>query len=107
MILITVICAGLSIRSALELEQRFDPNWFLPKESHLAEFLGIKRIYYPERGFDAGFYMGALNYSLELNNIGNAANQLESMSDVTTNVVSWVEPFREFVLFNFRHGKCL
>lgn len=105
MILITIICAGFSIESTLKLEQRFDPKWFLPEDSHLAEFLNIKSIYYPEKGFDAGFYMGALNYSHELNNIQRAAAQLESMSDITTNVESWVEPFREFVLFNFRHGK--
>lgn len=107
MILITLVCLGFGIGGALKLEQRFKTEWFLPKGSHLAEFLRIKNVYYPEKGFDAGFYMGALNYSHELSNIGKAAGQLENMSDVTANVVSWVDPFRDFVLYNFKHGKSL
>ncbi|XP_018575154.1 protein patched homolog 1 isoform X2 [Anoplophora glabripennis] len=102
-VLITVVCVGFGIESTLKLEQRFKTEWLIPAGSHLAEFLKVKNFYYPEKGFDAGFYMGALDYSHELNNIRDAASRLENMSDVTANVVSWVEPFRDFVLYNFKH----
>lgn len=102
-ILITVICAGFSIESTLKLEQRFDPKWFLPEGTHLAEFFKARDRYFPHVGWDGGMYMGALNYSQEIRKIQQAVEKLENMTDVAGNVMSWVHPFRTFVLVNFKH----
>nr|CAH7737017.1 unnamed protein product [Callosobruchus chinensis] len=98
---ISIICAGFAAQSALKLEQKFDPKWFLPPGTHLAEYLQAKYGYYPESGFNAGFYMGALNYTEEIPKIRHAVDRLKNMTDVTAEVVSWVEPFRDFVHVNF------
>nr|CAI5819257.1 unnamed protein product [Callosobruchus analis] len=98
---ISIICAGFATQSALQLEQKFDPKWFLPPGTHLAEYLQAKYRYYPESGFNAGFYMGALNYAEEIPKIRYAVDRLKNMTDVTAEVVSWVDPFRDFVRVNF------
>ncbi|XP_050309697.1 protein patched homolog 1-like [Anthonomus grandis grandis] len=102
-ILFTLACAGFSIESTLRLEQRFDPRWFLPEGTHLADFLRAREAHFPHVGFDAGMYMGSLNYSQELTKIKDAVDKLENMTDITSNVMSWVDPFRTFVLVNFKH----
>ncbi|KAF7285020.1 hypothetical protein GWI33_012334 [Rhynchophorus ferrugineus] len=102
-ILITVVCLGFSTESALKLEQRFDPKWFLPKGTHLADFLAVRDQYFPHNGFDSGLYMGSLEYSQELMKIRRVVDQLENMTNIVSHVVSWVEPFRTFVLVNFKH----
>ncbi|KAH1013969.1 hypothetical protein HUJ04_002883 [Dendroctonus ponderosae] len=102
-ILTTIVFAGVSIESALKLEQRFDPKWFLPEGTHLAEYIKARDTHFPHVGWDAAFYMGALNYSHELKKIKAAVDQLENMTDITSNIMSWVDPFRTFVLNNFKH----
>lgn len=102
-IAISIICAGFGIESALKLEQHFDLMWFIPDDTYLGKFLDVRNVYYPENVFDAGFYIGPLNYTYELKNIKRAVDELESYSNITQNVVSWVDPFREFVLYNFHH----
>lgn len=104
-ILVTLILAGFSIESSLKLEQKFDPKWFLPEGTHLAGYLKMRNDYFPHVGWEAGFYMGALNYSQEIKKISKAVDKLENMTDIASNVMSWVEPFRTFVLVNFKHGK--
>ncbi|CAG9766015.1 unnamed protein product [Ceutorhynchus assimilis] len=102
-ILITLTCTSFSIESTMRLEQRFDPKWFLPQESNLADFLKAREVHFPHVGWDAGFYMGALNYSQEIRKIHMAVEKLENLTYITSNVMSWVEPFRTFVLVNFKH----
>ncbi|KAL1497076.1 hypothetical protein ABEB36_008097 [Hypothenemus hampei] len=102
-VLVTIVFAGFSIQSTLKLEQRFDTKWFLPEGTHLAEFNKIREHYFPHVGWDAGLYMGALNYSAELQKIKLAVDKLENMTDITSNIMSWIEPFRTFVLVNFKH----
>lgn len=104
MILVSIIVAGFGIESALKLEQHFNPEWFLPEESHLAQHIKIKDIYYPDNGYDAGFYLGAINYTHEIKKIQDAVIQLENLN-CTQDVVSWVAPFREYVFINFQHGE--
>ncbi|XP_060517935.1 protein patched homolog 3-like isoform X2 [Cylas formicarius] len=101
-ILIAISCAAFSIESALRLEQRFDPKWFLPDDSHLAQFIKVTEAYYPENGFTAGMYMGAINYTNEFIKITAAVERLENMTDITSDVVSWLRPFRNYILVNFK-----
>lgn len=102
-VLITLVCLGFSTESALKLEQRFDPKWFLPKGTHLVDFLAAKEQYYPDAGWDVSMYMGALEYNQELIRIKDAVDKLENMTGFVSNVMSWVDPFRTFVLVNFKH----
>ncbi|CAH0560340.1 unnamed protein product [Brassicogethes aeneus] len=102
-ILITIICLGFSIESSFKLEKHFDPNWFVPEETHLAKYIEVKRQFYPSYGFNAGLYLGSINYTHEINNIKRMVDDLEAMTNITTNVISWVDPFRDFVFDNYHH----
>lgn len=53
---------------------------------------------------DAALYMGQVNYTHELTNIKRMVDELQNLSNITSNVVSWVDPFRNFVFDNFNHG---
>lgn len=104
MIVISIVTVGFAVESALKLEQHFNPEWFLTPESHLAVYLKNIDFYYPDNGYDAGFYMGSINYSEEITKIHKAVIKLENLN-CTKDVVSWVAPFREYVMNNFQHGK--
>jgi Niemann-Pick C1 protein len=105
-IVITVICLGFSLDSIRRLEQRFDPTWFIPKDSYFADYLAVRKSYFPTNGFEAGIYTGSVNYSHELINIKNMVDDLSDQHDIALGVISWVDPFRNFVKINFQTGGC-
>lgn len=98
---------GFSIESMLKLEQRFDPKWFIPKDTFLSKFLQKKADYYPSMGFEAGVYFGSLDYAQEINNIDYIVNNLSANGDMIKDVQSWVAPFQEYVKKNFKKGKIM
>nr|XP_023011826.1 Niemann-Pick C1 protein-like [Leptinotarsa decemlineata] len=102
-IAITVILTGFGTVGTLKLEQHFDPEWFIPSNTYFGAFLETRRIHYPGRGFDAGLYIGRLNYSQEILTIKKISDELYSLHNITHNVQSWVDPFRNFVHINFDH----
>ncbi|KAF5289919.1 hypothetical protein FQA39_LY14928 [Lamprigera yunnana] len=101
-ILITLVCLGFSIESTIKLEQRFDPEWFIPQSSHLYSYLRKRNEHYPLEGFEAGIYLGSLNYSNEIRNIRNMITALEASTETVENIQSWVDPFQDYVKSNFR-----
>ncbi|KAF5282163.1 hypothetical protein FQR65_LT02860 [Abscondita terminalis] len=101
-VLITLVCLGFSIESTIRLEQRFDPEWFIPSSTHLYKFLRKRNEHYPTAGFEAGIYLGSLNYTDEINNIKNIVTGLEESPKYVENIQSWVDPFRDYVKLNFK-----
>lgn len=104
MIVISIVCLGFSIESSLKLEKHFDPLWFIPSNTYMGKFIKTRVHYYPTYGMDAALYMGQVNYTHELTNIKRMVDELQNLSNITSNVVSWVDPFRNFVFDNFNHG---
>lgn len=41
---------ALSIKNALLLEQKFDPFWFIPEDTHLYKYVMKRRELYPQIG---------------------------------------------------------
>lgn len=102
LVLMTVVCTtGVSIKGMLNLEQKFDPNWFIPESTYLSKFLSEKKAMYPNMGYEAGIYMGRLNYSQELPKLIKMVEILENRTDILHNVNSWIEPFNNFVKIYF------
>lgn len=101
---ITALCLTFSMESIFKLEKHFDPTWFIPKQTYLYSYLNVKGEYYSNQGFEAGLYFGEINYTKEINNIKVMSDQLKSSDDIVTNVLSWVDPFREYVFVNFKEG---
>lgn len=95
---------GISIESAIKLEQRFSPTWMIPKDTFLSTFIDKSLEYFPYAGFEGGIYLGSLNYSQEMRNIHKIVENLENSSDILTSVQSWVDPFQRYVKRNFKKG---
>ena len=57
----------------------------------------MHREFYPNRGFEAGVYMGRLNYTAELPKIISMANDIKEQTHILTHISTWTDPFQEFV----------
>lgn len=94
--MITLITFGVSLQSAMELEQRFDPYWFIPANTYLHAYLKERNEYFPQMGYEGIVFFGKLNYSHEFMNIHNIALKLKERPDIVNNVDTWTVPFIEY-----------
>lgn len=97
-ILMSTVCmTGFSIRGLMNLEQKFDPVWFIPTDTYLNKFIMEKRRLYPDQGNEASILMGRLNYTTELSNIRMMLNEVENRTDLVHEITDWITPFNDFV----------
>lgn len=93
----TVAVTAYSFTGVLRLEQKFDPNWFIPARTYLSQFNAAKHHLFPDQGYEAMILMGQLNYTDEINHINDMIGTIENRTDIIDEIASWVEPFHEFV----------
>ncbi|KAG5683724.1 hypothetical protein PVAND_012989 [Polypedilum vanderplanki] len=99
LVLLTVVgLTGFSIDRILLIKQKFDPIWFIPTKSYFYEFWSEYRKFYPERGYEAGIYIGNLNYSANLQEIIMMAREVESRNDIVSRIQSWPNAFHNYML---------
>ncbi|GAB0092699.1 NPC intracellular cholesterol transporter 1 homolog 1b-like [Sergentomyia squamirostris] len=97
-VLMTVIgLTGLSAESLMRLEQKFDPMWFVPSETHLGKFIPQRNKLFPTMGYEGGVFVGKVNYSAEYSTLAAMSEIVKNQSDILFQVNSWVEPFHDFV----------
>lgn len=98
--------SAFSMRGLLRLEQRFDPNWFIPARTYLAKYLTEQERLYPDAGHEASIFIGAVNYTLEMPKLLRIVEAFEARDDLLQDVVAWIVPFRDFVHVYFDKGEC-
>lgn len=96
-IMTTIAVTSFSFTGLLRLEQKFDPNWFIPQRTYLSQFTTVKKELFPDQGYEAAILMGRLNYTHELNHIAKMVGTIENRTDLVHEISSWVKPFHDFV----------
>lgn len=96
-IVFAIALSAFSVERVFQIKQKFDPIWFIPSTSYHFQYTMMHRQFYPNRGFEAGVYMGSLNYTAELPKIISLANDIKEQTHILTEVSTWTDPFQEFV----------
>ncbi|KAK0173536.1 hypothetical protein PV328_006715 [Microctonus aethiopoides] len=99
-VLITMILTVISIMGTCQLEQWFDPNWFLPKGSYLSNFQLIHNEKYPNRGYPAAIYIGEANYLAEFSKIIALTEKFINMPTID-HIEIWPQEFANFIRGNY------
>ncbi|XP_014230059.1 protein patched homolog 3-like [Trichogramma pretiosum] len=97
---LTVGFATFGALGSMQLEQWFDPVWFLPKESYLAEYLVVKQQEFPKVGSEATAFVSEVDFRNEFGKILNLSRTLEAASFVD-DVKTWPIDFVTFCDANF------
>ncbi|XP_072939386.1 patched domain-containing protein 3-like [Epargyreus clarus] len=99
-IMFTLMVTGFSIKSLLQLEQRFDPKWFIPDGNYYKDFLNAHESFYPTQGYPAVIFLGEMDYKREFPQLYNVVQTFKNESYVN-DLVTWVEPFHRYVKTNY------
>lgn len=73
-------------------------------DTYFAKYIEVKETYYPTIGYDTGIYIGGINYTDEINKVKNISDQLDNSTDIINNIISWVDPFYDYVETNYDIG---
>lgn len=96
-VLITIVTASAGVVGILQLQQWFDPAWFIPSHSYLSKYIDVRRKEYPDVGYEAMILMGDFNYTAEFPKVINLAERFVDLPTVQI-INAWPNAFAKFVL---------
>nr|CAD7427005.1 unnamed protein product [Timema monikensis] len=94
-ILSTITLFAVNIACVLQVEQRFDPIWYLNPESYPIQFNDKLNQYFPQFGKRAGIYLGGVNYFEEEERLNKLFSLLKSNHYINNATVDfWYPAFK-------------
>jgi hypothetical protein len=96
-ILVTLTVTGVGIWGNVLLKQEFDPTWFLPGDTYLAQWFANNRRYFPSQGERATIHFSGTNLPADLPKIAALVSQLEKKRDILDSVDSWTGPYSDYL----------
>merc|ERR1719225_270963 len=83
-----------------QLRQEFNPVWFIPQESYLAQWFNANEKYFPKEGETVKINIAQVDFASELPKIDALVSRLEEETSILTNVDSWYRKFKEYSVKN-------
>jgi len=103
-LILTAAVFGISVWGNIELRQEFNPVWFLPPESYLAQWHQQNNHYFPSRGEKITVFMANVELPGEFPKLEQMHRRLEESSDIISSVDSWYTSFRSYMEKHFLDG---
>jgi len=100
-ILVLLMAAGLlggGVYGTTQLQQEFDPIWFLPPTSYLRQWFEASDTFFPSDGERVTVYLTELDFAKELSSIEQLVSSLNLATDIVASVDSWWPHYRTFVV---------
>lgn len=106
-VLVSLITLSISIMGLLQLQQWFDPQWLIPKESYFHEYLTVYNQAFPNEGHEGFVIMGDdIDYSSEFPKIISLMERLQNTAFIE-NIDPWPIYFAKFVSTYYDTGYLL
>ncbi|XP_043281988.1 NPC intracellular cholesterol transporter 1-like [Venturia canescens] len=99
-ILVTIGVASFGILGCCQLEQWFDPEWFIPTDTYLSDFIKVKNEQYPGRGHPGSVFIGDIKYHEEFPRIMALTESLKNLTTID-HVDAWPHEFADFMRIHF------
>jgi predicted RND superfamily exporter protein len=100
MIVVLLTAAALTaggVYGLTQLEQKFDPIWFLPPSSYIAKWYSANAAYFPSEGESVVVYFTGIDWRSEATRIGELEEALRNETSIVARVDSWYDKFSSFV----------
>jgi len=102
-IFLSAVLLGVSLWGNVLLRQEFNPVWFLPAESYLAQWHQHNSRLFPSQGEQVTVFLAGLDLPNELAKLDMVHEQLKKQEDIIAprSVDSWYLDFKSYVNKNF------
>jgi len=88
---------GGGVYGTTQLQQEFDPIWFLPPTSYLRQWFEASDTFFPSDGERVTVYLTGLDFAKELSSIEKLVSSLNRATDIVASVDSWWTQYTQFV----------
>lgn len=95
-ILFTISVFVFAVIGNIHLKQRFEPEWFLPEDSYLMEYISQRKLFYPDLGKEGSLFIGKGNYSENFQKIHNLSQTFLEQDRILKLVDSWTTGFMKY-----------
>ena len=105
-IAVSTVLLAISLWGNVLLRQEFNPIWFLPPESYLAQWHLHNSQHFPSQGEQVTVFMAGLHLPQELDKLDMVHSQLRQQEDIIDpdSLDSWYIDFKTYVNKNFEAG---
>lgn len=94
-LLLTTAIVSVNVWGILQLEQNFDPNWYLKENSYPSEYFNAMKQFFPESGERASIYTGRIDYVAQRDQLNYMTELLRTNPFIHPNSVSfWYDDFQ-------------
>eukprot|EP00092_Neocalanus_flemingeri_P008175 GFUD01008815.1.p1 GENE.GFUD01008815.1~~GFUD01008815.1.p1 ORF type:complete len:989 (+),score=163.46 GFUD01008815.1:223-3189(+) len=100
-ILFTLVILGFSVWGNILLRQEFNPIWFLPPDSYLAQWHKYNAIHFPSQGEKVTVFMENLDLPNDLAKLDRMHEELAAQDDIIHSLDSWYLDFKKYMNTNF------
>ena len=100
---LTITAAIFGGLGSYQLEQWFDPLWFLPRGTYLSDYVEMQAKEFPDRGQPAHVFFSEIDIPVNFIKIINLVENLKNLSYIES-VKSWPHDFAEFVDIYYAEG---
>jgi uncharacterized membrane protein YgcG len=77
--------------------QEFDPAWFLPADTYIAQWFANSKRHFPSQGERATIYFSGTRLPEDLPKIEWLVGQLEEERDIVDSVDAWTTPYLDYL----------
>uniref|UniRef100_A0A0P5P9V2 Patched domain-containing protein n=1 Tax=Daphnia magna TaxID=35525 RepID=A0A0P5P9V2_9CRUS len=97
-LIVTAALVSVNIWGIFQLEQNFDPNWYLNEHSYPSEYFNAMRLYFPESGERASVYTGKIDYIGQRDQLNRMTELLRTNPFIHPNSVNfWYDDFQNWL----------
>jgi len=95
-ILVTGGLLGGGIFGCTQLEQEFDPTWFLPPDSYLSKWFAASKTLFPSEGEMVTVYLTEMDWPNEMEKVALLVSELKTHTDIIQRVEEWYTPYKNY-----------
>ena len=103
-LLITATSLGLNIWGSVLMRQEFNPLWFIPKSTYLAQYFDTLDNYYPNTGELATVYVKTSNLYEHMDHLDGLISSLRNETELIGSVDDWFGGFKDLVSKRYSIG---
>jgi len=94
---LTLVILAISLWGNVLLRQEFNPIWFLPSDSYLAQWHKYNEFYFPSRGEQVNLFMENLHLPSEFDKLEYVHQQFLNQTDIINSLDSWYLDFQKYM----------
>ena len=97
-LLVTATVLGFGLWGNVLLKQEFDPSWFLPPGTYLADWFTFSKELFPSEGERGTVYFSGTPLPGQLDKVQELIERLEARTDILQQVDSWTTAYTTYML---------